>query len=230
MLRSQCLAVMISSMFGLGMCNAAVVVRQVISSTDDAEEHLTEGNTIDFTSTDLELGAEGGGTDTQEIGIRFQNLDIPVGSVIQSAFIQFTVDETDTEDTSVRIFGELSVDPLTYAGDAFNITSRTKTNSFVDWDNIPIWDTVGAAGADQRTPDIASLVQEIINQPGWTANNAMAFMLTANPGGERTGESFDGDPAAAPVLTITFVPEPSAFFMVGLVVSMLATSRRRCGC
>lgn len=227
MFRVVLIAALFFSPAGLGLSYADVITRQVSSSTDDAEEHLAEFNAIDFTSTDLELGAEGGGIDIQEIGIRFLNIDIPAGSIIQDAFIQFTVDETDTENTSVRITGERSLNPLTYSGTAGNISARAKTASFVDWNNIPVWDTVGAAGADQRTPNLASIVQEIIDQPGWIANSALAIMLTANPGGERTAESFDGDPAAAARITITFVPEPSCLFPACCLLGVVAFRRRR---
>lgn len=44
---------------------------------------------------------------------------------------------------------------------------------------------------------------------GWSAGNAMAFIIAPNPGGERTAESFDGDPAAAPLLEIDFGSAPS---------------------
>jgi len=179
---------------------------RVASGLDDAEEHLTEANAIDLTSSDLELGAEGGGGDTQEIGIRFQNVVIPAGSIINGATIQFTVDESDDEPTSLLIYGELSSDPLQFSTTAGDITSRKKTTAVVEWNDIPVWNdaSIGSAGPDQRTPNLASIVQEIINQPGWSAGNAMAFIIAPNPGGERTAESFDGDAAAAPLLEIDF--------------------------
>jgi hypothetical protein len=179
---------------------------RVAGGLDDAEEHLTEGNAMDITSTDLELGAEGGGADTQDVGIRFRGINIPPGSTITSAAIQFTVDESDDEPTSLRIFGELSANPAEYSDAVGSITSRARTTAFVDWNDIPVWDdaSIGMAGPDQRTPDLSAVVQELINQPGWSAGNAMAFIVSPNPGGERTVESFDGDAAAAPLLEISF--------------------------
>ena len=88
--------------------NAETLEVRVSDGLDDAEEHLTEGNAIDITSSDLELGAEDGGTDTQEIGIRFRDITVPASTTINSASIQFTVDEADDEETSVLILGELS--------------------------------------------------------------------------------------------------------------------------
>ena len=184
---------------------------RVVSGSDDSEEHLTEANAIDLTSSDLELGAEGGGDDTQEIGIRFQDVAIPSGSIINGATIQFTVDEADDEPTSLLIYGELSADPAEYGDTAGDITSRTKTTAVVEWNDIPVWDdaSIGSAGPDQRTPDLSSIVQEIINQPGWKFSNSMAFIIAPNPGGERTAESFDGTAETAPLLQVDFSSAPS---------------------
>ena len=35
------------------------------------------------------------GPDDQKIGIRFNNLNIPQGALIENAYIQFTADQTD---------------------------------------------------------------------------------------------------------------------------------------
>ncbi len=178
---------------------------RVSSGLDDVEEHVTEGNAIDITSSDLELPDEGGGGDLQEIGIRFQNIAVPAGATVTKASIQFTVDEADDEPTSLRIYGELSPDPVQFSTNAGDVTSRKKTVAFVDWNDIPIWDadSIGTAGPNQLTPDLSSIVQEIVSQPGW-GGGAMAFIIVANPGGERTAESFDGDEAAAPLLHIEY--------------------------
>jgi len=195
-----------------GELNAATVEVRVASGSDDAEEHLTEGNAIDITSSDLELGAEGGAGDTQEIGIRFLGIGVPAGSTVTSATIQFTVDEADDEPTSVRIYGELAANAAEFNTDAGNITSRTKTTAFVDWNDIPVWDaaSIGSAGPDQLTPDLSAIVQEIIGQAGWSAGNSIAFIVTPNPGGERTAESFDGDAGAAALLHVEYGDEPPA--------------------
>lgn len=89
------------------------------------------------------------------------------------------------------------------------------------------------AGPDQLTPDVSSIVQELVDQPGWASGNAMAIVIeplnadfiNAN----RTAIAFDGDPGAAPLLRIDFtpIPEPSALMLssFGLLMMTLLTRR-----
>lgn len=204
---------------------------RVSDGNDDSEEHLTEGNSIDITSSDLELGAEGGGSDTQEIGIRFQGLDIAPLSTINSAHVQFTVDETDNEPTSVIISGELSPNAAMFSTTTGDITARTKTSASVAWNDIPNWSVEGEAGPDQRTPDLSAVIQEIIDQPGWAAGNALALIISpTGPNSERTAESYNGDAAAAALLQIDFtpIPEPSSVVLTAIgLLSILGFGGRR---
>ena len=66
------------------------------------------------------------------------------------------------------------------------------------------WNSVGDAGPDQRTFDIAPLITEIVNQPGWTAGNDLVLIITGT--GKRVAESYDGKAAAAPLLHVELAP------------------------
>ena len=178
---------------------------RIASGTDDAEEHFAEGGGMDLTSSDQEIGAEGGGADAQWIGYRFLNIDIPRGATINSANIQFTVDETDDEVQTmpIQIFGELG-DAATFASSSRNISSRERTGIFVDWEDIPPWPTVKDAGPDQQTPNIGSVIQAIVNQGTWAPNNALVILMSPHAQFERTAESFNGTASEAAFLTIDF--------------------------
>jgi hypothetical protein len=62
-------------------------------------------------------------------------------------------------------------------------------------------------GPEERTPDISSIIQEIVNQPGW-AGEAIVLMFRDNPAkpsqGTREAESFDGDASQSPLLHISY--------------------------
>ncbi len=61
---------------------------------------------------------------------------------------------------------------------------------------------MGAAGPDQQTPDISSLIGEVVNQGGWSSGNSIVIIITGT--GSRVAEAFDGVPAAAPLLHIEY--------------------------
>jgi hypothetical protein len=65
---------------------------------------------------------------------------------------------------------------------------------------------VGDRGPDQATPDIAAVIQEIVNQDGWASGNSLVLIISddpANPSqGIRCAEAGPGDDAA--LLSIEF--------------------------
>ncbi|MDX1527856.1 MAG: hypothetical protein R3337_04465, partial [Gammaproteobacteria bacterium] len=173
---------------------------RVASSSDDAEERMII-NDVDLSSTDLELVEDFGFT--QMIGMRFTNITVPNGATITSAWIQFKADETDTGPVNLTIQGEAADDAATFVDANGNISSRALTTAAVSW-SPPNWQTVGEAGPKQQTSDISAVIQEIVNRPGWTSGNALAIIITSTSNKKRTAESFDGDPAGAPLLHIEF--------------------------
>ena len=207
-MRNMTLRIIIFSFFllNVGLASAqTTITSQVAQDNDDAEERLSNGN-MDLGSSDLELTSDGG--TNQFVGIRFQNINIPQGTTILSASIQFTTDETDSGSTSVTIRGEDSDNASIFSSSNYNISSRTLTSASAAWNNIPAWNSVGQSGANQQTPSLTAIVQEIVNRGGWSSGNAMAFVI--NGSGERTAESHDGDSSKSPVLTIVadFTPPP----------------------
>jgi len=172
---------------------------QVVASDDDAEEDVSDGS-VSLGSSDLELTMDG--SSEQEVGIRFQNVTIPPAALIEQAYIQFTVDETDSESTSLMVFGEAADDAGGFASSSGDVSGREKTLQAAAW-SPPQWNTVGEAGVDQRTPELNLIVQEIVDRDLWAEGNSMVFIITGT--GVRTAESYNGDSTAAPVLTVTYV-------------------------
>jgi len=174
------------------------IERQVISSTDDAEERSTGAMYLD--SSDLELSEDG--DDPQQVGIRFQSINIPQGATITKAYIQFEVDETSSESTSLVIKGENSDHSQAFSSTENNISNRKTTTHTLNWQPVS-WEQKDERGEDQRTPDLSSIVQEIINRQGWQQGNAMSFIITGT--GKRVAESYDGEIMASPILHIEYI-------------------------
>ncbi|MBT8144227.1 MAG: LamG domain-containing protein, partial [Gammaproteobacteria bacterium] len=170
----------------------------ITTGSDDAEERVSNGN-VNNNSSDLELSTDG--SNNQLVGMRFTSVTIPNGSTISSAYIQFQVDETNSGATSVNIRGQAIDDAPTFTTGNSNISSRSRTSATVPWALVP-WTTVGEAGSDQQTPNIATVIQEIIDRPGWASGNDLVIIITGS--GERTAESYNGDSSGAALLHIEY--------------------------
>jgi hypothetical protein len=198
-----------SAAFMLGQTTFTV---RVNSALDDHEERIagsvpqtgTIGN-MDAGSSDLELGNEKAAADPQLVGIRFNSIAIPAGVLITNAYIQFTVDDIgkNTDPCVLTLQAEDNVNPATFSDSPFSLSTRSLMATSVTWTvSGTTWGTVGSAGPDQRTADIKSLVQAVVNKSGWTSGNSMAFFIKGN--GTREVESYDGDAANAPLLVVQY--------------------------
>ena len=170
---------------------------RVSQDSDDAEEEVSTG-AMDLTSTDLELIRDGS-TD-QLVGLRFQNVLVPPGATIQSAYIEFEADQPlDLNPCNLTIYGQAALNPETFTEDPGNISGRTQTSASASW-------SPGTWSIDEKyqTSDISAVVQEIIDQSGWASENAMVFIIEGEGG--REAESNDGESAAAPLLVIDYKP------------------------
>ncbi len=168
------------------------------SKNDDAEEFAS--GQMYLGSSDLELVNNGSSRGDQTIGLRFNNVPLLPGTVVQEAYVQFTVDETGSFSNvsgTKSIYGERSDNATTFTSETHNISSRPRTSAVVHWDP-PWWNTVGLAGPDQQTPDLKAIVQEVIDRPGWNTGNSLALIIEGS--GKRVAESHEG--TAPPVLVI----------------------------
>lgn len=175
-----------------------VIDLRVVSGSDDAEERDT--GTVSVTSSDLELVADAN-RGRQTVGIRFAGLNVPAGAAITSAWLQFWTDETGDVATDLVIQGQAADDPVTFTNTRWDVTSRPRTAAQVAW-SVPPWNAVGEAGLDQRSPDLATILQEIVDRPGWASGNAVAFVITG--AGTRTAEAYNGVSTRAPLIHVEY--------------------------
>ncbi len=178
----------------------------IAAGTDDAEEHLNAG--MDITSSDLEIPYEDSGTpatDEQLIGMRWI-VPIAKGFAVGKAYLEFELKETkgstNTAPVNVIVEGQLLANPPAFTSTAKDITNRTRTKAQVKW-TIPPGMTVGTRF---QTPDISSIITEIISQDGWAGGNALVIILRDDKSAPSTGlrcvHAYDGSTIGAPLLHI----------------------------
>jgi hypothetical protein len=107
------------------------------------------------------------------MGIRFPAVPIPQGSTINSAYLVVTSSGTYAQDTvSSIIMGEDADTAAVFAGTYIDYNGRPKTSASVLWYGIDHW----ALGSDYVSPNIATVVSEVVNRAGWvTGNNMVLF-------------------------------------------------------
>ena len=146
---------------------------------DSVEDQLSRGMYMD--SSDLELPDDGG---LQVIGLRFLNVQVPIGVEITNAYVVFTVEDVSGPDAvNLIIDGELVPNAPAFTETDYNVSNRTRTEANVEW-QPGAWPT---ANQKQQTSDISAVIQEIISQDGWSSGNDMAIMISDNPDNPSVG-------------------------------------------
>jgi PKD repeat protein len=156
----------------------------------------------------LWLGYDSDNSATNDEGLRFQNVAIPQGATINSAYINYVAYGSASGDTSIRFRTENvdNAEPFTTA--SANLTSRTFVPAFVDWTLPTSWSN----GSAHQSPDLASIVQPIVDREGWGGGNSMVFITQGNPdfpAGNHSVRSYNYNPASAPVLQVDFTWTPA---------------------
>jgi hypothetical protein len=176
-----------------------MVSSSVNSGANDAEQ--SSAGVVTLNSTDLELVNDGVQGD-QVVGVRFEDVAVPAGAVVARANIQFSANEAQSEPTSLTIRAQAADHAPPFTDQANNLT-RLVTPASVAWSPAP-WTTVDERGPLQRTPDLSTLVSELVARPGWSNGNAMVFLLTGT--GHRTADAAEEIGGSPATLMLSYSP------------------------
>lgn len=174
--------------------NSQDALVRVVASNDDAEESNTNG-TVNIEGYFLDLNSD------SLVGIRFNRPNISQGREVLGAYIQFTSSSNDNSASDIEIFGEYGFNARSFTLDTNNILNRRTTNESINW--VPQAWVLDRDSTAEKTPDLGLILQEIVNQPGWTEYSSVAFIFRGL-NGNRSAYSYDNDPFKAPVLTFEY--------------------------
>lgn len=169
---------------------------KIVTPSDDAEQI---GSGMDLNDIDLDLG------ESDYIGLRFTNLQIPRGVRILNAYLDFMVEELSVAIGSVNIKAENSDNAQPFTSAANNLSNRPLTAASVSW-GPATWTT---AGSFQTTPNLKDMVQQVVNRAGWTENSALVLMVTGATVGGR--DAIAADASGTTVLRIEYDFNSPAF-------------------
>lgn len=92
---------------------------------------------------------------------------------IDRAYLWFTVDGTYENALQVDIRGELTPDPNTYSAISQPISRTLLTSAKITWPITQTW----TSWERWTSPDISSVIQEVIDQPSWQEGNAISLIV-----------------------------------------------------
>lgn len=193
---------------------------QVGASTDDTLVYWTGAAwAIDNANAIYAVGYGAATAQKDGGGMRFQNVTIPNPASITTAKLTFHARASNAlNNVNSVIIGEDTDDAATfstlanYKGRRGTIVGGADdthiTTASVNWNAIGAW----VINTNYDSPDISTVVQEIVNRAGWASGNDMVIFWDDHAGNStavnatyRRAESWDGDAANAPILDVTYV-------------------------
>lgn len=178
----------------------------ITASADDCHD-LTNGTFVNAISPAI-FGKSGS---VFTVGFRFLDVTVPAGVTILSSTITIQASNSDTVGNSiVDIYAWATTTPPGF-GNSDGIRPRDinpVTNATVSW-------TQGgwSANSNYVTPDLSTIIQEIINQPDWESGDDISFVFrpNASTNAYRRAKTYEASTTTAPVLYIYYTTDPLFF-------------------
>jgi len=174
--------------------------RQIRAESDDAEEKLSgnEAGNVYLSSATLELASRG--DEGRLVGFRFREIPVSSKDKLISAHLVLNA-RTDKKGTAhFNIYGEKSPNPSQFSRFSSDLSERPKTSAKVIWSLKDSSEDVWKSNQVYKSPNIAPVIQEIINQEDWETYNNMALFIDGI--GRRDVFSFETSPKTSAILQI----------------------------
>lgn len=161
---------------------------QISNSNDDGTRFNNFADLLYFGNFTT-VGYAGASIDRQGVGLRFQNVPIPRGAVINSATLTVTSNSNNSNTTVNSRISAYDADDTGSVIDVADYNSKfaAKTTAQVDWDNVPAFVT----DTEYTSPEFKEVIAEVTSRIGWQAGNSILIFWEDHEG--RTTQSNDTD-------------------------------------
>jgi hypothetical protein len=132
---------------------------------------------------------------------RIADLPIPQGATITSAKLHLHHSTNSNAASKTLVIDAEASDNTSSPSVESNIRSATKTTATVNW-TLP-----STIGSTIYTPEIKTVVQEVVDRAGWASGNAMTFFFhtpETSADWNLTGRTYDLNMGQAPHIEITY--------------------------
>jgi hypothetical protein len=177
------------------------LIFQIMSGRDDVNE---SGGTLDPSGEALWAGNNGSGSG-HYLALRFTNIDIPPGSIINTAHLEVYHTSEQWIYLTYDIAAEAADNSEPFSSD--NLPSqRNLTVAVVSHESNVKW----LENTWYPLNEMASVIQEVINRPGWQMNNSLSIIVQGielgGDFGRKFFSSFENEPLSAVRLVIDVSP------------------------
>lgn len=160
---------------------------------------------------------------SQYIGFTFGPLAIPAGATIDSAFIHVYPISGSYDTPDLTISGAALDSGMFFWGTDNEISGAPKTTATVAWvaSNIGYNDF-------KSSPDIKSIIQEIVDRAGWGSGNTLTLFFAGNSSGSAFRlNAWDGTPANAAWIEVNFTASTTFDATASESISIAESAARR---
>jgi hypothetical protein len=145
---------------------AGVFTRTVSASGDDGAE--STGGSMTLTTTTMDTDSVG-----DIMGFMFRGVQVPTGSSITTAYLKVYTNDSGRDSPNVTIKAEYN--PAAFSTSSSNFSGRTLTTASASWVATDI-----GIGAYKNSPSLTAVLQEVVDNGGWTGAGDVAFFLIQN--------------------------------------------------
>lgn len=172
---------------------------QVSASNQDADEDA-DGSDYSSTTTLFTVNNTTIASSRGCAGFWFGGVMVPQGGRVISATLEIRFGNGTDDPDNCTIRGN-DVDNAANFTDEPDVVSRTLTTASVAWPGTNIGNN-----AFRTTPDISTIIQEIVDRPGWVPGNAIELGVFGRTSGTTsfTALTWDNDPTHGAKLNITW--------------------------
>jgi len=192
------------SIWSFTIVDVDTVECQVSSSGDDGYAFNDEFQSLsgDNLRAGLYLSA---GSPYFMSGMVFRNVNIPQGAEIISANLKIYSHDNSLDGVVYAEIEAEAIDNAESLGGSRLVGSLPRTSASVIWDHYDPWE----ANTWYESPDIAGVIQEVVDRAGWLPNNSLTILYGTRDdnGGYRKFSSYDRGNDLAPKLEITYAPQ-----------------------
>ena len=173
--------------------------RQVSANNDDAHE-AQDGSSFNRGGFQVNGNSNSAVASRYIMGHRFTNVTVPKGAAILTAVIRIVCITDVADDPNVDIHAEDDDNAEDFLA-AANVWGRSRTTASVAWTAVGI-----GSGSYVTSPEIKTVIQEVVNRPGWASGNALTILVKGKSDVNRTFnvEAHDASPSLTAKLDITY--------------------------